>query len=339
MSRSPRNALDERCLRREDAQLRNLPRWGGWLHEREMPDLVVHLSPILPAVTVTAASVAASRAAGSAFECPKIQIDAVARENVALSAGPNAKVLRALSFAHWPKGTWRFRLVPAVPRGTLTEDGSQPRKEADQSGVARSLNALTAIAGFRENWDQARTLSHESHELALSAGDERTAAFALFNLADVALFLGRFADARDASADALRLFRRINHAEGIALALGIAALAAVEEGNRDEANKAIREGLPIAADLDFPEPLAWCLEAAAALATDDEKAAVIAGATQRVGESIMPRPSVENLHRRTLDSLRERLEPGKLDYLTSGGRGIPREQAVNLALDTLDDVQ
>jgi len=221
----------------------------------------------------------------------------------------------------------------------LAEEGvALSRRQGDQSGVARSLNALTAIAGFRGNWEEARTLSRESHQLALSAGDERTAAFALFNLADAALFLGRFADARKASADALRLFRRINHAEGIALALGIAALTAIEEGNRDEAIQAIREGLPIAGDLGFPEPLAWCLEAAAALAKADEKAAAIAGAAERAGETILARPSVENLHRRTLESLRERLKPGELDYLTSEGRRTPREQAVKLALDTLDDV-
>jgi predicted ATPase/DNA-binding SARP family transcriptional activator len=221
----------------------------------------------------------------------------------------------------------------------LAEEGvALSRRLGDESGVSRSLNALTAIAGFRGDWEKARTLSAESHELALSAGDERTAAFALFNLADAALFLGRFADARKASADALQLFRRIHHAEGIALALGIAALAAVEEGDRDEACQAIREGLPIAADLDFPEPLAWCLEAAAALAKPDEKAATIAGAAERVGDSIMVRPSVENLHRRTLGNLSERLGPDQLDHLTFEGRRIPREQAVKLALDNLDDV-
>jgi predicted ATPase/DNA-binding SARP family transcriptional activator len=221
----------------------------------------------------------------------------------------------------------------------LAEEGvALSRRLGDQSGVARSLNALTAIAGFRGDWEKAQTLSKQGHELALSAGDERTAAFALFNLADAALFLGRFSDAREASADALRLFRRIHHREGVVLALGITALAAVEEGNRDEARQAIREGLPAAADLDFPEPLAWCLEATAALAKADEKAATIAGAAERVGESILARPSVENLHRRTLDSLRERLEPDELDYLTSEGRRAPRDQAVKLALDTLDDV-
>jgi predicted ATPase/DNA-binding SARP family transcriptional activator len=221
----------------------------------------------------------------------------------------------------------------------LAEEGvALSRRQGDQSGVARSLNALTAVAGFRGNWEQARTLSKESHQLALSAGDERTAAFALFNLADAALFLGRFADAREASADALRLFRHIKHAEGVALALGVAALAAVLEGNRDEARQAIREGLPIAADLAFAEPLAWCLEAAAALATADEKAAVIAGAAQRVGESILARPSVEKLHRRTLDGLSGKLGADRLDDLASEGRQISRDQAVKLALDILDEV-
>jgi predicted ATPase/DNA-binding SARP family transcriptional activator len=221
----------------------------------------------------------------------------------------------------------------------LAEEGvALSRQHGDQSGVARSLNALTAIAGFRGNWEEAQTLSDQSHELALSARDERTAAFALFNLADAALFLGRFADARRATANALRLFRRINHAEGVALALGIAALAAVEQGNRNEARQAIREGLPLAADFGFPEPLTWFLEAAAALATAGEKAAVIAGAAERVGERILARPSVEDLHRRTLESLRKKLQPEDLDFLTSEGRDTPREHAVKLALDTLDDV-
>jgi predicted ATPase/DNA-binding SARP family transcriptional activator len=209
------------------------------------------------------------------------------------------------------------------------------RQLGDWSGVARSLNTRTAVAGFGGDWETARALSEESLQLALSVGDERTAAFALFNLADVGLSLDRLPDARQACGKALQLFRRIHHPEGVALALGVVALAAVEEGNRDEARQATREGLAIAADLDMREPLAWCLEVAAALAATDEKAATIASAAERVRESIPARPSVENLHRRTLKDLRERLGTERLDSLTTQGRQIPQDQAVKLALDAI----
>ena len=86
------------------------------------------------------------------------------------------------------------------------------------------MNVLTAVAGHGGDYEGARRLSEEGMQLALTVGDTRTAAFALFNLADVTLFADKFGEARTRSLEALEMFGEIGNREGIALSIGAAGV-------------------------------------------------------------------------------------------------------------------
>ena len=219
---------------------------------------------------------------------------------------------------------------------SLAEEGLALCKEqGDRSGAARCLISLSAAAGFGGDWESASRLSAEAEQLALSVGDRRTAAFALFNLADAALSLGRFEDARGNGHQALPLFRQIGNREGVALSLSVIGLAAVEEGKRQEASESLREGLSIAAELGFPEPLSWCLDAAAALALSAETAARLLGAAESLRKGIPGRPTVERIHERTRLDLSEQLHSDRLHLLRAEGQEMLPQQAAELALHSL----
>jgi predicted ATPase/class 3 adenylate cyclase len=230
------------------------------------------------------------------------------------------------------------RIQRDLPRSqALAEEGLVLcRKHGDRSGAARCLNSLGAAAGFQGDWEAARHLFEEGRQLALAVGDRRTAGFALFGRADVALFLGRLADARRSSRQALELFREIRNHEGVALSLSIIGLSTVEEGEPAQAVQPLREGLSVASDLGFPEPLSWCLDATAALASDPETTARLLGAAEHLREGLPGRPTVEQIHERTSHALQDELTRDRLDLLFAEGRLLLPEQAVQLALDSLE---
>jgi len=173
-------------------------------------------------------------------------------------------------------------------------------------------------------------------QLALTASDTRVAAFALFNLADVALFLGKFEEARTTSLEALQMFREIGNHEGIALSLGVAGLAAIEQSQPQEARRHFRDGLLVAHELGFSEPLWWCFAGIAALAHSPEAAARLLGAADRLRDESRGRRYVEELHEQTHRSLRSELGDDRFDQLWAEGVDTPIDQAVTAALASVE---
>jgi predicted ATPase/class 3 adenylate cyclase len=206
----------------------------------------------------------------------------------------------------------------------------------DSSGAARCLNTLSAVAGFEGDWHGARRLSEESKQLALSVDDVRTAGFALFSLADAGLFLGKYDESWRSCGEALQLFRRIDNGEGMALALAVAAFAAAATNRRSEAKHALREALTVSAELRFPEPLSWCLDAAATFAPDYEAAARLLGAAEHLREGLPARPTVERIHERRERDLSRALGTQRLEALRAQGAEMELEKAVAYALGALD---
>jgi tetratricopeptide (TPR) repeat protein len=173
-------------------------------------------------------------------------------------------------------------------------------------------------------------------QLALTAGDRRSAAFAHFNLADVALFIGKADEARTTSLEALQIFREIENREGMALSLGVAGLAALEQNRSQEARRHLREGLLVADEAGFGEPAWWCLDGIAALARSPETAASLLGTAERLRDESRGRRYVEEIHERTSRSLRGTLGDDRFDQLCAEGRDLPLDQAVAAALASVE---
>jgi predicted ATPase/class 3 adenylate cyclase len=210
------------------------------------------------------------------------------------------------------------------------------RAHGDQRGAATCLTVLTAVAGYTGDYEEARRLSEEGMQLALAAGDTRTAGFALFNLADVALFLSRYEDARSTSLEALQMFRKTGNREGIALTLGVAGVAAIEQSRPQEARQHFRDGLVVAHELGFGEPLWWCFDGIAALAPSPEAAARLLGTADRLRDESRGRRYVEELHEQTHRSVRSELGDDRFDHLWAEGHDTPIDQAVAAALASVE---
>src|SRR5439155_11511888 len=140
-------------------------------------------------------------------------------------------------------------------------------------------------------------------------------------LADAALSLGRFEDARGNGHQALPLFRQIGNHEGVALSLSVIGLAAVEEGKRQEASESLRQGLSIAAELGFPEPLSCCLDAAAASALIADTAAGLRGPAATHLSRLLGEPTGEPTHEETCHHLSEQLHSDGLHLLRAQDQG------------------
>jgi predicted ATPase/DNA-binding SARP family transcriptional activator len=193
---------------------------------------------------------------------------------------------------------------------------------------AFSLVNLATATGYEDDFAHAQSLGNEGVRLALAIGDKRNAGFGYFELADIALHHRRLDEATSNARQALTLFRQIGHHEGTALALAAIGLSALAQGQTSEATEALHEGVLVAAELRFAEPMSWCIDGLAALASSPEQGARLVGIAERLRSAIRWRPFVEQHHAETIDALCSQLGVDRFTILRDEGMSMKQEDAI-----------
>jgi predicted ATPase len=203
---------------------------------------------------------------------------------------------------------------------------------AEESQDAQALAiALTALGEAVVNaGDYDRGI--EIHEQALAVAREtgQTPVPILTNLADAALAAGEAERAIEYSTQAAKLAEGHDREPVRAIAAFNIASALIQLGRVGDARPHLREALDGVLKLEYPELLAWCLTAAAAVAagSDDGDAAALLGAADAIMDSVGVAfgPAEQRLRSRVLAQLGEQ-EPEE---------EVGAEEAVALAREYLD---
>ena len=178
----------------------------------------------------------------------------------------------------------------------------------------------------------------EAVNVARAAG--RSAAGSIGNLGYVALLQGDYAHAEALCQEAVGQFRERGHEGGVAVGLGILADAALLLGRTEEARLRLRECLELARSLAFKEVIASCLETSAALLARERVrvAARLTGAADALRDEInlTQAPAERSVHDGMRATLRASLPPRAREDLQNEGRKLDAEQAIALALASLD---
>ena len=120
--------------------------------------------------------------------------------------------------------------------GGLYEESLEIHRRAGTPfSIALVLNNLGTVDLALKRWEQSALCFRESLEICREIGDQAGVAVALLNLGHAQTGLERYAEARQTLRQALDLCRRINYPYMAALTLGYFGLAALQDGDLDEA--------------------------------------------------------------------------------------------------------
>jgi non-specific serine/threonine protein kinase len=190
-------------------------------------------------------------------------------------------------------------------------------------------------------------LVEEAAALARESGDEVVTAFVLCNLGYVALTAGDYERAKAASLEALELHRATppdrQRDNTFVQALHTLGLVALFEGRLDEARAHFAETLALLVQYhglaSVPERFT-VFAALAAREGDFERAAWLLGAAdalcERTDIQLALEPLEMQLHEQTEADARRNLTDEGFSRAREEGRKVPLEEAVALALDTVE---
>jgi predicted ATPase/class 3 adenylate cyclase len=114
---------------------------------------------------------------------------------------------------------------------------------------ARSLTGAGFLAAVRTDFDLAEQALKQGLDLARSAGDPRSTAWALHGLGVLAAYRADYEEQAERESEAVELFRQLDDRSGMVPALGVLALAALTTGRPEEAIALLDEGLAIGRDV------------------------------------------------------------------------------------------
>ena len=170
---------------------------------------------------------------------------------------------------------------------------------------------------------------------ARRVGDDEQIAWALLNLAAVALGDEHADRARRRAREALAISREIGYREGVAWSFDLLGRVARAEGHVAEAIEHLRISLDVHHELGDRWRCASVLEALAGLDPDPWRGARLVGAAEALREAIgtPPVPAERPAHERALCALREALGAELLTRLREEGAGLTLARALESARD------
>jgi predicted ATPase/class 3 adenylate cyclase len=212
------------------------------------------------------------------------------------------------------------------------------RELGDVSGLVVALCALGDALVVRGDYDRGVSIYEEALVLARETGQSPVQI--LTNLADAVLGAGEAERAIEYSTQAAELAEGHDRETVRAIAAFNIGSALVQLGRVDDARAHVRESLEAVLRLEYPELLAWCLTAAAAVAARSEgrDAARLVGAADALMDAggVEFGPAEQRLRGLVLSELRERHTNGEVEELVQSGRAVGVEGAVALARQYLD---
>lgn len=212
------------------------------------------------------------------------------------------------------------------------------RQQADNSGVASLLSNLGIIAWFQGDHPEARRLHEESLALRRSLGDRWAIGNSLNNLGLAVRDLDDAQTARRLLEECLAINREIGDRWSIANSLGSLADIALSLHDHAGAQNFLVENIRINRDLGDRNGLAFSFELSAQLAAARgraRRAFQLAGAAAALRESIGAplSPSEQERLDRTLNAAAGHLSDDERAASLAGGRSLPLEEAVRIALE------
>jgi predicted ATPase/DNA-binding SARP family transcriptional activator len=215
------------------------------------------------------------------------------------------------------------------------------RDIGNPTGIARSVGELGAVAAGKRDYVRAVELYEESAALFRETGDTMRLGSVLANLGAIANLQKDYHRGRPLLEEALALHRRARADDEVALALQNLGRLALQEQRYDDAAEQLRESLELSRDLQYRELIAYGLEAVAGLAAvpgRSDHAGQLLGSAEALFEElgiVLQADDREN-YEQTVHRLTADVGDDRLAALRSEGRALPPEQALELALATLE---
>jgi predicted ATPase/Tfp pilus assembly protein PilF len=200
-----------------------------------------------------------------------------------------------------------------------------------------ALATLGDVAAGGGDYERAGQLHEESLALRRKLGDRRTIANALLNLGRVELLRGRNERALSETDEGLALAREVGDTWSISVGLANLGLIALAHGERERARDLLTRALETSWSRGDKRVGAECLQALAAVAVAEGRAAAAArlwGAAEAVRELAAPAlsPTERALEADYLASLADTLGSEALERGREAGRALGYEAAVSEAL-------
>ncbi|MCU0487660.1 MAG: tetratricopeptide repeat protein [Anaerolineales bacterium] len=244
-----------------------------------------------------------------------------------------AKTLQAAGSLAYRQGDW------SAAQRWLIESMDLFHACGNQPGIARVLYDLGWVAIDQENWPEAARLNRDSLALARQLNDPLGMYRALTNLGWTELCIGEVAIAGERFAEAVGLARRTGHTKGVAVSLANLGWIALEQDDLPAALTQATESLRLCHLLGEREVLAECLEilvVAAARQGENERAALLSGASQAIWQAVhVARSSTQYstlAHARAVATLRQVLTSDVFSTLWQQGQAMSLDSAVAYAL-------
>ena len=210
------------------------------------------------------------------------------------------------------------------------------RETGEDRLVANGLSNLGAIVLAAGDHQRAETLLQDAVALAREVGDTRILALALNNLGDHSLTVGEYDRAEPLFAESLALLEQRGDTANVARSLFNLGAVALMTERLNDAEERLRGSLDRSRETGDKEDLSWSLLGLAALAAardDPARAATLLGAATSLlaGMGADFKPFERRLHDETAARVAERLGQEAYDSGLARGRGMPLEEAVELA--------
>ena len=229
---------------------------------------------------------------------------------------------------------------PATMRLRAEEALALHRRLGDPRGAAESLQQLGYALGEEGNWARAQQLLEESVRLFRDLGDEIYALWTTRTLAWTYAESGDLDRARALNEDNLRRARALGSKSLEAALSGSMAWLAVSEGRVQDALPLLKESLRIKRDLGNPSEIATGLCSVASAITVVGRvgmAARLISCFDALREEIGGgEPWVARMNEETLATIRTHLDEAGFAEAWEQGRTLTADDAVALALDSLE---
>ena len=222
----------------------------------------------------------------------------------------------------------------------------EARPELAEAGDALSLGRAHALIGSSfaraDRFEEAIAEFESSVAIMRELGDERRAAHALTQLADVHVRQGAYDVARGHLLEALDVLERIGPSTTRAYTLYMLASVAAEEGNDAEAARWVSRALPETLELGFHEVLAYELVVVAGIVVErapDAAARVLGAAREQFARAGVVIQSAEAERVEEIEAkLAGVLGATGLADLEREGAQLTMDEAAALAADVLDGI-
>jgi len=215
------------------------------------------------------------------------------------------------------------------------------REVGDATGTARMVGELGNAAVAEGALERALELYEECGRLFRELGDRRRLANVIGNMGAVAKILRDYERGRALCEEALTIQREMGSGEDVALSLHNIARIDLASGRTAEAAELFRESLDAAYELGYREIIAYCLEGLAEVAhahDDPERSVRLIGASERLFDELgVPIQDDEReSQNRTVEALVDRLGDAAFEDARAAGRGLPLDEAIAYALESMD---